>query len=111
MPVCLFHLLLGTWQTTLRPSSSSAGRCLFLSVFLSVCISVCLFVRSQIKEMVLFFRSKVAKPRPKVNGEPDYYTIEDFFIGMLIFVIEGILKSGKLHGYFLTSKARDYFQE
>ena len=26
-------------------------------------------------------KSKVAKLKPKVNGEPDYFTIDDFYIG------------------------------
>ncbi len=30
---------------------------------------------------LFFSRSKVAKPKPRVDGEPDYYTIEDFFMG------------------------------
>ena len=31
----------------------------------------------------MHFRSKVSKPTPRVDGEPDYYTIDDFFIGKL----------------------------
>ena len=48
--------------------------------YFSVATKVCSKISLR-HPLLVFSRSKVAKPKAKVDGEPDYYTIEDFFIG------------------------------